>query len=500
MPRTGVISLFSTFWRPWYHRTMIIDGISVTELSEYPTVAERALASFLKFIEKKLNVSIVQDARTTPSDRSLFEPLRLAAKLQENGIVKNFGRAATPFTDEPRTKSWYATCNDSTSHGVGGTTWENDADALYAALAEGLERYIWFTQDDYFLSPTKTSVEGIQKKGPCIRPEEFAGFSEAQRSISAERELRSDAEYLWITGISLVKGVPTYLPAQIVSRARKLHESRSEEPFIRQTTTNGLATWPTQSGARLAGALELIEREAYMIMWLNQLTLPRISLPSLCARHPELARSVEICERYRLKIHVVKLITDAPTHAVAVVIEDLSDAIPRFTIGLRAHRSLSTAIQKATTEALRARRFCRTWFNEGNVWDMSTPIQSIGHRDRLYYWAMPEHTRQLEFLIQGKEIEVSVERWDNDDEEQHLQRILEWCREKNLECISVSLGTSSKNLTPWYIEMVVMPQLQPTYLQESLQAFGGTRWRDVPKALGYTPLKKPFADRPHPFS
>jgi hypothetical protein len=103
-------------------------------------------------------------------------------------------------------------------------------------------------------------------------------------------------------------------------------------------------------------------------------------------------------------------------------------------------------------------------------------------------------------MIRGKEIEAKKKEWDDDTIEENLQRVVGWCKDMNFDCVSVAVGTSAKNPTPLHIEMVVIPQLHPTYLDDSLQQFGGTRWHDVPKKLGYTPLKKPFADRPHPFS
>jgi len=121
-----------------------------------------------------------------------------------------------------------------------------------------------------------------------------------------------------------------------------------------------------------------------------------------------------------------------------------------------------------------------------------------GHPERIYYWSAPEHAKKLEFMIQAPRSRPSL-RMGRDDEDQHLQRILDWCTEKEIECISVSLGNSSKNPTPWHIEMVSMPQLQPTYLAGPFRRLAVTRWRDVPKALGYKPLNKPFAERPHPF-
>lgn len=478
---------------------MIMDAVSATEVPQGANLADRAAISFLRYIEQKLNVSIMRDVRGSSSDQSLQEPLQLAALLKKTGVIKTFEKYPD-ISDEPRMKWWYALCNDATSHRTGGTTWHSDSDALFATLAEALERYIWYTQTDYFMNPAQTSVDGVRSRGVLVSPETFVGFSNEQRREPG-RTLSHDAEYLWIEGTSLVRAERIFIPAQAVSGARYRNSWHgAKEPLLRPHTTNGLATWPTQTGARLAGALEILERDAYMIMWLNQLTLPRISLKTLTAHDGGLARSVAVCERYGLKTHALQLLTDAPTHAVAVVMEDMSGHAPRFTIGLRAHRSLTAAIQKAMTEALRARRGCRMWLDAGNIWDVSVPVSKIGHRERLFYWSVPAHAQKLEFLIQGPEVEVEQAAWENDNDEGHLQRIVEWCAKKEYECVAVSLGGSAKNPTPLFIEMVVIPELQPAYLTESTRAFGGKRLHDVPAAYGYTPLKMPFAERPHPFS
>lgn len=477
---------------------MILDGAPAQQVWGNEGLAERSIASFLGFIERKLDVSIVRDMRGLSGGPPLVEPLRLAALLREKGVIRSFGRSPS-LADEPRLKSWYAICNVPTSHQVGGTTWEDDADALYATLAEALERYIWYTCDDHFLHLIFDTVSGMAQRGVAIPPERFAGFSAQQRADHPERELREDALYRWVQGTSLVHDTPVYIPAQIIS-GMPMQADGQPEPHIRRPTTIGLATWPTKTGARLAGVIEQIEREAYMITWLNQLTLPRIPLAEVCAVDAALGRSIATCERYQLKVHALRLITDAPVHAVAVVLEDMSGHAPRFTIGLKAHRRLPYAIEKAMTEALRARRGYRLWERAGTPWDPKTPVGEIGHRERLYYWGVPENARQLEFLVQGAESGSVQAAWDSDSEEQHLERTLAWCAEKGFECIAVSLGSSGKNPTHLHVEMVVVPELQPAHLTEATRAFGGSRWKDVPALFGYTPRATPFADAPHPFS
>jgi ribosomal protein S12 methylthiotransferase accessory factor len=494
--------MLSAVYECCYDWRMIFDAVPFRQTLSSSDIKARALGALAEYLEKSLGVRVVKDLRTAPLSRlDIREPLTLAALLKEHGVIQSFGPVRNLWPDMPRTKGWYAICNDPTSHNVGGTSWEDDESALYAALAEALERYIWMTQDDYFMRPIRATSEAIGKIGPRVAPEDFAGFSDEQRARYPQRQLRPDAEYLWIQGMSLVSNERVYVPAQTVSGIRpRSMKGGAEEPIIRQQNTNGLATWPTQNGARVAGMLEVIERDAYMMMWFNQLTLPRLALDSLCEKYPSLARAIAKCERFQFKTHVLQLPADAPTHAVAVVIEDMGGNAPRFVVGLKAHPSLPHAIEKAMTEALRAYRAHTMWTGAGNVWDTSTPTEKIGHRERLYYWGVPENAKHLEFMIRGPEIEIGDKAWDNDTTEEHYRRLVQWCKDTHLECISVPLTSSAKNPSSLHIEMVVMPQLQPTYLNEWVQQFGGTRWHDIPKALGYTPLSKPFADRPHPFS
>ena len=486
---------------------MIFDSIPFAEVSlKSGGIAHRALSSFIAQIEKKLGVIVSYDARTISLGRpDLLEATSLAHALERAGVIHSLQKSIV-LPDEVPLTLWSAKCGDTTESFVAGcsprSNPDSDLQAMYACLAEGVERSIWFTASDHCKKTVHATTGELQRKRiSFIPPERFAGFNAAQRENNPKRELRPDSSYFWTRGLSLVRNTFVHLPFQTVSgKQRSENEIRESEPFIRQQTTIGLATWPTRKGAQLAGALEIIEREAYMIMWLNQLTLPKINLDSVCKDNEPLHTFIEKAERYNFKVHAIQMLTDAPTHAICVMVEDLSGMEPRFTMGLKSHRSLPYAIEKAMTEALRARRMYRHHVATGGHWDSKTPVLEVGHAERVYYWGVPENAKCLEFLIAGKEIVPEKKVWDSDTEDQHLSRILVWCRTSNFECISVPLTSSAKNVTPWHIEMMVMPDLQPTYLYENSRSFGCNRWQEVPKKFDITPRDTPYEDRPHPFA
>lgn len=479
---------------------MIFDAFPYLDTSKN-SGKSTALASFVDFIERKLGVRAIYDLRNIPfGNLELLEPLRIAQSFIERGILTSFA-PVQPFFDEPHLRIWGALCNTKKNDRTGGASQSDDKAALTAALAEGLERYLWFTQNDYFVDPIRATPGEIAKKDHFLTPERFVGFSDLQRSKNPNHTLHEDATYLWIKAQSLISSTKVYIPAQVASASFHPTTDAFKEPLIRQQTTIGLATWPTLAGARLAGALEVIEREALMIMWYNQLTLPRIQLTSITGKNKSLDALLASCARYNLKVHAIPMMTDAPTHAVCVILEDLSGCAPRFALGLKAHRSLPYAVERAITEALRARHGYRNFFQNGGTFDTTTPLDSIGHIQRLHYWGIPENAKRLEFLVEGPEYPHLFDTpWEESTPEQHLEQVLAWCKEKSYECLSVSLGTSKANSTPWHVEFVIMPDLQPTHLHEQLRHLGGTRLKSVPESFGFTPRKEPFIGAPHPYA
>lgn len=475
---------------------MILHGISYERFARAVRNKKISLlAPFVSLIEEKLGAKVVFDLQKMPFERAdIIEPLTWVEAFKQKGVLRSiFYSEQQP--DEVPFRLWRGICNDPESHSVGGASFDNDVDALFAVLGESLERYIWYTRQDYFDKPIRDTAKGIARRGPCIAPERFVSFSKQQRADDKRLTLDPNATYTWIRGTSLVSGKKTYLPAQTLSAAY----AHTNEPLIREHNTIGLATWPEAPEAYLRGALEVIERESYMVMWLNQLTLPRLRLDSVKQAQPHLSHLLDHCARYKLKPHFVPMLTDAPTYAMCTVLEDLTGNAPRFTLGLKAHRQLAQSIEGSLLEALRARRSYRLGVVHQNTWTPETPVEKIGHIERLYYWAHGDNAHGLEFLIAGKEQDAPTEPWEYDTSEQHLARIIEWCRKNDFECVSVSLSRSAVNPTPWHVEMIVMPDLQPTYLLEWRRQLGGSRLRTLPEQLGYSARAEPFVDAPHPY-
>ena len=451
-----------------------------------------ALSSLLSFLGNRVGIRYGYDAADFPLGDPAYAGVHaIAEAMRRAGSIVSM-HPVPSLPDEPRIHTWLVQFRDGEESRAMGGSPDDDVLALTIALAEAQERYLWVFADDYFEHPTIATIRDMAPQG--IDPRRFVGYSALQRAENPALAITDDSSFRWIRGHSFVSEKDLFVPAAAMSRHRTARTPG--EPQIRKIISTGLATYPDRTEALLRGALEVIERDAYMITWLNQLTLPRITLSELATSDQRLARLLEQCARYRLKTHAVRLLTDAPAHVICVVLEDESGLPPRYAFGLKAHRSLPRAVEGALIEALRVRRGIRLRLNAP---DRPPRPTTVGHYDRHEYWSEGENHRKLAFFVHGSEERPSPAPWDDDTPAEHWQRIVSWCKEKGYECVSVPLTRSRMNVTPWHIEMVAIPDLQPIHYNEHLPHIGGARLSEVPRRFGYASLA-PFTDEPHPFA
>ncbi len=141
-----------------------------------------------------------------------------------------------------------------------------------AAIGEALERY-----SGSFVPGERLVVASADQLGPsAVDPERFALFSAAQHAAAGFpfAPFRRDTVVSWVDGFAVPSGEHAYLPAQLVFMPWR--DAVAGETRIGHTTSSGLACAPTLEEAVLTGLLELIERDAFMLVWHNRLSLPRL--------------------------------------------------------------------------------------------------------------------------------------------------------------------------------------------------------------------------------
>ena len=140
--------------------------------------------------------------------------------------------------------------------------------ARAASIGEALERYA-----ATFVPDGLQTASAAELGDRAVAPESFALFHDRQHVPGFPfAPFTQSTRLSFVEGCSLADGRPAFLPAQLVY----LHYGRSEPP-IGYPTSNGLACGPTLAEAVLAALLEVVERDAMMLVWANRLSLPRLT-------------------------------------------------------------------------------------------------------------------------------------------------------------------------------------------------------------------------------
>src|ERR1700677_1493243 len=165
---------------------------------------------------------------------------------------------------------------DRTFHGAG--TGLSDMDCLIPAIAEAMERYSasTFSHDQFLVASASELGAAALDLGmlPVCSMEEYLHPKCPLVDPSKAKPIR------WVRGVNLFSGKSIYLPAVLVYLYAG-YQSAAER--LSCPITTGCAAHTNYEQALLGGLLEVVERDALSIVWLQKLTLPKIRISSLPA-------------------------------------------------------------------------------------------------------------------------------------------------------------------------------------------------------------------------
>ena len=150
----------------------------------------------------------------------------------------------------------------------------------------------------------------------------------------------------WVRAERLHDGGDAAVPAQWVYLG---YGRAPGEPLLLWTTSTGLACAPDLPAAVLRGLLEVIERDAFLRVWRQRRTMPRVRLGPLLDRHPALRRAVELPDGARLSLVDLSSIAVAPT--MLATVRHPHPEQPALAVGAASALTPLAAATKAVIEA-----------------------------------------------------------------------------------------------------------------------------------------------------
>ncbi|MFS0701753.1 YcaO-like family protein [Cellulomonas sp. 179-A 4D5 NHS] len=423
----------------------------------------------------------VLDIPTEPGEPTIF-----------NASVKM--AATTVYSEHP--------CYD--NNGGSGLTAQ---DARGAALGEGLERYCCSVYDhgDHLVG----SYDEVSRTHPAVRPDDLALFrphvGTAPGTAPGTAHAR-DVPLAWVWAWRPLARSAVLVPACLVYMP--YFPGTPDEVVLAPAVSTGLACAATVDDAVLRGVCEAVERDAFMITWMNRLPVPRVDLTS----HPRLRRVYEErLARDGLEYLLVRTTTDLGVPSFLCVLLDHRRSPTMISVGGAAGLDPVRAATKAMTEAVQTREWGK--FLGGPEGRAPFAAEYDDVRDfedhvRLYAYGDMEHA--VEFLRTGPLVGVdegvpagsSTPTTGPRSVAADLATVLGRLDDAGLDVLTLDLTTTDVAEAGYRVARTIVPQLQPLDADHRLRFLGGRRLYEAPVRMGYRTAPSTVADLnpvPHPY-
>ena len=433
---------------------------------------------------------------TDVSDRSgrlsLEKTLRTIAKFVEKnkGTILDLYKAPL-YNDEPKIFNYSARHKTSTTGDfdiASGFSFNKEV-ALIRVLAEAIERFSLSTYRPRILA-RKTAGHAARLRN-FIDPLLLSPFSKHQlmQNRFEKFRIKKTSRFNWTNAYLLSSNKKVLVPAQLMS-----FMAQSDDLIVMPINSTGTAFGLTLEDALYRAICEVVERDAFVIAYLNKIPSPQVSLDKI--RDKEISYILSILQRYRLELVVMDLTTDIGIPVFCAIIVDKTGLGPSVSVGLKAGVETRECLIGAIEEALMTRSWIRDrviYMQGGNV----NAIKDIQERAEL--WFPTNMIKKLDFWLKSdnkskiKITRTKTNRWE--------------LTKKSLE--DIGIGVIYKNISPdevrnsnLFVVRVLIPSLQQFYLDEAYQFFGNKRLYEVPIKLKFTNRRKDESGLnsiPHPF-
>lgn len=269
-----------------------------------------------------------------------------------------------------------------------------------------------------------------------------------------------DKKFGWTRGVTLKDGRVSFLPAQLVYL--NYIRNKTEPLFPYPHNSNGAAAGKSRDQAILNGIYEIVERDAFMCIYLNRISPPVINLKLI--KDKIFREIIEKCARYKLELYVLDITTDIGIPSYLSILIDRTGLGPAVSVGAKSGLKTKNTILGAIGESFMVRLYVKYMLKDGVIFGTSDAKKNNIFADRAEYWFTKDKIKDIEFLLTGK---CKKERKGfsgtiNDE----LKVISELLYKKGYDIYIKDL-TMDKFVKSLSVCKVFIPGLQPLYLKES---------------------------------
>lgn len=307
---------------------------------------------------------------------------------------------------------------------------------------------------------------------PSPHPSRYAIYSERQYATQGfgYAPFTEDSSISWARGVNFATGEAAYVPAQFCTFPYAC--DAPGEQYLSEWTTTGISFGPTRMFAVEGAILEVLERDALAISWLNRRSARRI-IDTPFDRHGPPGWDIRY---YDMSV-------DVRTPVILAVTVCTSPDAPLFTMGTGCAIDPHEAFEKAHNEMLMCIEHAHLLRLYREPVKELSQIRSFEDHSAYYAFGERRLLKPLGFLLNDGPV-VSYRDWSNEPWLRTLDEVVANLQARDLETIVLELTP------PWmdgigHIVRAVIPGTQAIHADHARPYLGGTRLQNVPAAVGF---------------
>lgn len=318
----------------------------------------------------------------------------------------------------------------------------------------------------------------------------------------------------WVWGYSFQRQSPILLPEHVAYYGLGHQKTEQPNPSFLYEISNGCALGNCLEEAILYGILEVAERDAFLMAWYAQLSLPR--LDPLSARSPIPGLLIEHLERttgYTISVFNSTLDHAVPCCWVMAIDAQDREGMPKAICAAGSHPHPEEAVISALLELAPMVKRSYDWFKQKreNALEMlADPMAVREMEDHSLLYFLPEAFERLRFLTQPRQQYTFQQAFDdfyrkpaNLDLRDDLNELIDYYLKRGIDIITIDQTTTEHALQGLHCVKIIMPGMLPmTFGHQYRRHTGFQRLYQLPYQLGYH--SSPLTDaeinpHPHPF-
>jgi ribosomal protein S12 methylthiotransferase accessory factor len=387
-----------------------------------------------------------------------------------------------------------AFCRQQNFSDTGGASVDR-ASAMAKAVGEAVERYCSaiFEIEDCPLSSFDSAPF------PCVSPSEFALYKPEQY---AQPEFpfvpfKTDTKVRWAPAKELVRAETRYVPAAMVYLPYSYDVEQGECP-ISQPISTGLACHTGITEATISAICEVIERDAFTIMWQAEIGMPQVRVETLSPLNRNL---VDRIQRPGSLVTLLDITMDVGVPTILSVLRNTSSEAPALVFAASSNLDPEQATRKSLEELTYTgllSQHLKTHMpaiarvpDYSNVVDQDSHVRCYGEHDNA-------HLAEFVFAS-SKQVDFGdIPNLATHDPKEDLDVLIEKVHAVNHRVLVADLTTPDVGELGLSVVRAIIPGFHPLCMGHRLRALGGCRLWSVPQRLGYAERTPESGDNPAP--